>query len=88
VSTFQQRIISEALLGGLPGDAEPACDLGPGPAVLAGAGDGRGEVVLGLADSGVGLGDPVKDVECRAWLQWPGHGAFADGGAGLGARSA
>jgi hypothetical protein len=67
VSTSPQRITSEALLGGLPGDAEPARDLGPGVAVLPGAGDGCGEVALGLAGSGVGLGDPVKNVECRSW---------------------
>jgi hypothetical protein len=67
VSTSQQRITSEALLGGLPGDAEPACDLGPGAVSLPGAGDGRGEVALGLAGSGVGPGDPVQDVERRAW---------------------
>src|SRR2546430_9759461 len=84
VSPFQRRIISEALRGGLAGDAEPACDLGTGVAVLPGAGDGGGEVALGLADGGVGLGDPVEDVERGAGWQWQGGGGLSAGGGGPG----
>jgi len=86
VSTSYQRIISEALLSGLARDSEPARDLCPGAAVLPGADDGRGEVTLRLADGGVGVGDPVQDVELRAGSQAHRGEALADGGSGLGAR--
>jgi hypothetical protein len=88
VSSLRQWILAEALVCGLAGDAELAGDLGPGVSLGAGAGDGGGECAVGLAGGGVGISDPAEDVECLAGRQCPGGGAFAEGGAGQGARAA
>jgi len=47
---------------------------------LAGAGDGRGEVLLGGGGLLVGIGDPGQDVEIGAGGQRHGGLSFAEGG--------
>ncbi|MGH3302558.1 MAG: hypothetical protein ACRDOK_12900 [Streptosporangiaceae bacterium] len=54
VSSFQGRIVAEALLGGLAGDAELVSDCGPGVSLGPGPDDGGGEMALSPAEVGVG----------------------------------
>ena len=81
MSTLEWRILSEALLGGLPGGVQDGADSGPGLVLRPGSGNRGGKLGVGRVHRGAGGGDPVQDVE-RRWSRQPlGGDAFARGGA-------